>query len=253
MRGGYEQPRGNFRGGRGGGFGRDGMMEYTNDYSRGRGAPRGGRPARPMRMRGAPRGGRLMPRGRGGYPMALDGYPYQDPYLKQEPEKDKRVVYFNFPSAITDKGATDLMEFGKSATLMHFGWKCCFTLETEAAAMEMEAKLLDMEFNGQKPNVDTSHRAQGEAAKRTLTSDGDNSPTKKKKTEDDAGEGDSSKTPEKMEEEATAGEGGGEVYMEDIGESYEGEEDGKEYSGNGAVAMGQEPYEPYEAEEEEEG
>ena len=44
------------------------------------------------------------------------------PLHQQEPEKDKRVVYFNFPSAITDKGATDLMEFGKSATLMHFGW-----------------------------------------------------------------------------------------------------------------------------------
>ncbi|MPC84649.1 hypothetical protein E2C01_079394 [Portunus trituberculatus] len=53
-------------------------------------------------------------------------------------------------------------------------------------------------------------------------------------------------------EEGGSGEGGGEVYMEDVGENFEGEEDGKEFSGNGTVPEGQEPYEPYEAAEEEE-
>lgn len=231
------------------------MMEYTNDYSRGRGMPRGARMPRGMRVRGPLRGGRMMPRGRGGYPMGMDGYPpYQDPYHKQEPEKDKRVVYFNFPSAITDKGASDLMEFGKSATLMHFGWKCCFTLESEAAAMDLEMKLIEMEFNEQIPNVDTSHRSQGETAKRTITSDGDNSPSKKKKTADEGGDGEGSKAPEKMEDDsAEVAEGGEAEYMEEGGEDYEGDDSKEEaYSGNGAVAAGQEPYEPYEEDEEEE-
>lgn len=72
--------------------------------------------------------------------------------------------------------------------------------------------------------------------------------------DESGGEGDGSKAPEKMEDDSTEGaEVGGEVYMEEVGDSYEGENSKEEaYSGNGGVASGQEPYEPYEEDEEEE-
>lgn len=170
------------------------MMEYTNDFSRGRGFLRRARVIRGsgsvLRGRGSSRGGRPIVRGtRGGYSGVaswVQGYGYQDGSMQAEPQKDKCVIYLNFPGAITDKGVAELMEFGKTTTTMHFGWKCCITYESEAKAIEMETKLAEMEFNGQKPNIDSSHRKTiaSEPAKRNSSGETEISPAKKKKVED---------------------------------------------------------------------
>ncbi|XP_045597006.1 uncharacterized protein [Procambarus clarkii] len=80
------------------------------------------------------------------------------PSKNKEREKDPCGIFIFFKNIITTSPAAKLLVVGKSATQIRFGRMCHMNFATEDEAEEIKKQLMEMEFDGLKPHVDSAYK-----------------------------------------------------------------------------------------------
>ncbi|KAK8739707.1 hypothetical protein OTU49_003156 [Cherax quadricarinatus] len=126
------------------------------------------------------------------------------PSKNKEREKDPCGIFIFFKNIITSSPAAKLLVVGKSATQIRFGRMCHMNFATEDEAEEIKKQLMEMEFDGLKPHVDSAykHRSRDgvKQEKRVVDDDIEESHTNKKTKEDEKGENEDENNKEEIEE-----------------------------------------------------